>query len=92
MFHLLLTSSMNKSIQLNDNDDLNEVVNSFNEPTNIENSFSIGDIMQQQSTMGLDAGSGTMNTSVTNSMTPAAEQSSRMLIGVVLPRTSAYVL
>ena len=59
----------------------------FTQPTDLDTSYSIGEIMHQHSITALDHGSGATNTSV------AAEQSSRNVIVAALPKsTSVYVL
>ena len=67
----------------------------FRNPTSFDNSFSIGEIMQQQSITVLDnAGSNEINASANNStISHAAEQSSRHLVVAAFPKTAAaYVI
>ena len=82
---------MDTSMDLDDNGGL-DLVTDLIQPTNLDTSYSIGEIMQQQSTTAFDTGSGTLNTSVTGSqnMSHAAEQSSRnVIISAGLPKTTA---
>jgi hypothetical protein len=69
---------------------LSDMDGTDNAAANFDNSFSIGDIMQQQSNTGLDTEQGTTNaTSVSSSnMSHAVEQTSRHLVGVILPKTA----
>ena len=63
----------------------------FNKPMNLDSSFSIGEIMQQQSMTALDVGS-TENLAVSannSTISHAAEQSSRQILIAALPKTTA---
>lgn len=69
---------------------INMTDSNFMTSTNLDTSFTLGDIMQQQSISAFQ-GSGQMNTSV--NMSHAAEQSSRHLIIAAFPKTgAAYVV
>jgi hypothetical protein len=90
----ILKSMMDSSMDLNDDGGLDHVTD-FSQPANLDTSYSIGEIMQQQSITAFDTGSGAANTSVTGSqnISHAAEQSSRNVIIAALPKpTSAYVI
>jgi hypothetical protein len=84
---------LDNSMNFNDVVGLDDIATSFNNPLPMDNSFSIGEIMQQKSTMNLDTGSGIMNTSSSiNQMSQGAEQSSRNFLAVILPKqASSYV-
>ena len=69
---------------------INMIDSNFMTSTNLDTSFTLGDIMQQQSISSFQ-GSGQINTSM--NMSHAAEQSSRHLIVAAFPKTgAAYVI
>ena len=81
-------------MNLDDVEGLDQIT-SVTPPTNLDTSYTIGEIMHQQSTTAFDTGSGGVNNSISGSqnMSHAAEQSSRHLIIAALPKTTAtYVL
>lgn len=81
-FDLLQSQRFDTSINMTDSN--------FMTSTNLDTSYTIGDIMQQQSISAFQ-GSGQMNTSM--NMSHAAEQSSRHLIIAAFPKTgAAYVI
>jgi hypothetical protein len=83
---------MDDSMNLSDFRITDDIVSSFDlPPANFDNSFSIGEIMQQQSVTAIDPGSGVLNASATgsNNLSYAAEQSSRHLIVAALPKTTS---
>jgi hypothetical protein len=81
-------------MNLNDVVGMDDIASIANNPIPMDNSFSIGEIMQQKSIMNIDAGSGVMNASSSaNHMSHGAEQSSRQFMAVLLPKqASTYVI
>ena len=77
---------MDSSMDFTDMGELDHIT-SANNPTNFDNSFSIGEIMEQQSTSAMN----NMN-SISQNMSHVAEQSSRnCIVGAIPKTTSAYV-
>jgi hypothetical protein len=80
------------SVSLNNGITADDVASGFEEPTiPLDNSFSITEIMQQNSSSAMDAdtnGSG-MISHTTNLSRAAAEKSSRHLLVAMLPKKSA---
>jgi hypothetical protein len=91
-FTLTTFNGSNRSLLFSINSFIDTSLNlSDYQPMNLDNSFSIGDIMQQQSMTAMDVGSNNnLSASANNStMSHAAEQSSRHLLIAALPKTTA---
>jgi hypothetical protein len=84
---------MESSMNINDVGGVDDIPSIAKNPMPMDNSFSIGQMMQQQSVMNLDNEADTVNTNLrAKQVSQGAQESSRHFAAILMPRqASAYV-